>query len=92
MVYSCNIQQEWYKFRDIDKKHDQFIDNIITDKAKWVEKGTQFPGKGDMHQIKKGSLTYYGQLDESTGQPHGIGRMTFNCSSIYEGVFVDGVR
>ena len=45
-----------------------------------------------MHQIKKGSLTYYGQLDESTGQPHGIGRMTFNCSSIYEGVFVDGVR
>jgi|TARA_B110000285_G_C14646524_1_gene389950 hypothetical protein len=40
MVYSCNIQQEWYKFRDIDKKHDQFIDNIITDKAKWVEKGT----------------------------------------------------
>jgi hypothetical protein len=45
-----------------------------------------------MHQIKKGSLTYYGQIDESTGQPHGIGRMTFNCSSIYEGIFVDGVR
>jgi hypothetical protein len=45
-----------------------------------------------MHQIKRGSLTYYGQIDEATRKPHGIGRMTFGCSSIYEGIFVNGAR
>lgn len=41
--------------------------------------------------ITKRMTTYEGQLNEA-GKPHGLGRMTFKNSGIYEGMFADGKK
>ena len=74
------IEKEWAKFLGDEKEHDAFIDRVISDKAKQAEKGGIFASR-EIHQLKRGSVTYVGQIDEKTGLPDGIGRMTFNCSS-----------
>lgn len=47
-------------------------------------------GRAAFSAIQKGT-NYWGQLNEA-GKPHGLGRMTWNGSGIYEGMFVDGER
>ena len=41
---------------------------------------------------KFAKCVYFGQLKNSTKQPHGIGRICWSNNAIYEGLFVRGAR